>query len=147
MRCCFAPNRVAVVQKKTKNKKTRKTKSAHDDVEKLEIAGQNVKWCGPCGKQQVLKKVNFEFPCVPAIVLISIYPSKWKTATDGYLYANVHSTAIQNSPKVGNNAKANQQVTRGKKVTVDAMEYYSAFKSCEILILPIIQMNLENIVK
>lgn len=44
MRFCFAPNRVAVVQKK------RKTKSGHDDVEKLEIACQNVKWCGPCGK-------------------------------------------------------------------------------------------------
>ena len=41
MRCCFAPNRVAVVQKK--KKKPRKTKSAHVDVEKLEIAGQNVK--------------------------------------------------------------------------------------------------------
>lgn len=45
MRCCFEPNRVAVLQKKN-----RKTKSAHDDVEKLEIADQNVKWCGPCGK-------------------------------------------------------------------------------------------------
>ena len=49
MRCCFEPNRVAVLQKKEK-KKNRKTKSAHNDVEKLEIAGQNVKWCGPCGK-------------------------------------------------------------------------------------------------
>lgn len=28
---------------KKKKKKPRKTKSAHDDVEKLEIAGQNVK--------------------------------------------------------------------------------------------------------
>ena len=47
-----------------------------------------------------LIKLNMQLPYDPALALLGIYPREMKIYIHKYLYTNVHSSFIHNSPKL-----------------------------------------------
>ena len=53
---------------------------------------------------QLLKKINMQIPCDPAVKCLGIPPREIKTYFTKSLYANAHSSFIYNNLKLGKNA-------------------------------------------
>ena len=95
---------------------------------------------------QCLKKLKPKLPCSPWYILLGIYSKEWKAGTPGGICTSITTAAlftIVKKRKQPKGPRKNQWVDN--MCSAHTMEYYSAFRSNEILTQAAIVMNLEDI--